>query len=418
MPQTKTRWGLFLFLISFVFIGAAVFVSIKYPFFPNTGFYLKIFPGVGLTFSIVSLFIGHLSFPRVQNLKVYLFAYLSGLSGIGYFLFFLPPFISPLPVTPESFPLFLYAMASINLLSIPLVPSHVKYHTARHIVIALLTIQCVVMLVFRFSTVKFFSDIDIVYHNFFDPSCITCAGALIFVIVLSIWRVRHDFYLGGILAGTGLIYAASWISHVYFVYQNAEPLLFAAAPLYSNFGIIVHWFAHMEHRISFDPLLHIYNRDYCSRIISEQSTLDLSPPLSVAMIDIDHFKNVNDTYGHQAGDMILHSVAQTIYKEAQPGGVACRYGGEEIVVFFPQKNIVQTVPVVENIRKAIEKTKTRTAKKNISVSVSCGVSCKEESGQTIMDVIQAADKALYKAKEGGRNQVKSGKTVSMTAGKK
>jgi len=119
----------------------------------------------------------------------------------------------------------------------------------------------------------------------------------------------------------------------------------------------------MEHRIAYDPLLHIYNRDYCSKIISEQSNLNLMFPLSIAMVDIDHFKNVNDTHGHQAGDQVLYTVAQTVCKEVVPNGVVCRYGGEELIIFFPQQTARQVAPLVEKMRKTIEKTATKQRKR-------------------------------------------------------
>jgi diguanylate cyclase (GGDEF)-like protein len=136
------------------------------------------------------------------------------------------------------------------------------------------------------------------------------------------------------------------------------------------------------------------------------------------MVDIDHFKNVNDTYGHQAGDQVLYTVAQTICREVVPDGVVCRYGGEELIIFFPRKTARQVVPLVEKMRTTIEKAKTKTARKALSVTVSCGISCREDPGQSIMDVIHAADKALYKAKEGGRNQVKTAKTATSPPKKK
>jgi diguanylate cyclase (GGDEF)-like protein len=136
------------------------------------------------------------------------------------------------------------------------------------------------------------------------------------------------------------------------------------------------------------------------------------------MVDIDHFKNVNDSYGHQAGDQVLYNIAQTICREVVPDGVVCRYGGEELIIFFSQKTAKQVAPIVEKMRETIEKSKTKTAKKSLSVTVSCGISCREGPNQSIMEVIHAADKALYKAKEGGRNQVKMGKTTSAAIKKK
>jgi diguanylate cyclase (GGDEF)-like protein len=369
-------------------------------------------PGLGVAFSIISFFIGHFSYPRVHNLKVYVIGYLMGVSSLGYFVLFRPPFYIPLPSAPYGYVPALYMLIAANLFVVLLVPSYVKYRTAKHVALALLPVECVILLVLRFSPASYIWTNALTFSHRPWPACLSGALFLMIALLLSVWRVKDEFYLGGILTGVAFLYAAAWISRFFFTPPNPmETLLFAAAPLYLEAGILVHWFARMEHRIAYDPLLHIYNRDYCGKIISEQSKLNLTAPLAVAMVDIDHFKSVNDTHGHQAGDQVLYSVAQTICKEALPAGVVCRYGGEELVVFFPQKTIAQATPIVENIRRAVEKTKTKTGKKSLAVTVSCGVSCREDSAQSIIDVIHAADKALYKAKESGRNQVKSGKTA-------
>jgi diguanylate cyclase (GGDEF)-like protein len=189
-------------------------------------------------------------------------------------------------------------------------------------------------------------------------------------------------------------------------------------PVYLTVCVIVQWFMRMDHRISYDPLLHIYNRDYCSKIISEQSSMDTSPSFAVAMVDIDHFKNVNDTYGHQAGDQVLYAVAQAIQREVVPDGTVCRYGGEEMVIFFPQMAIRDAEPIVEKVRASIEAMKVKTRNKTLAVKVSCGVSSREDVSQSVMDVIHAADKALYKAKKEGRNQVRTAKTSQWQIKKK
>jgi diguanylate cyclase (GGDEF)-like protein len=311
----------------------------------------------------------------------------------------------------------LYALIAASIVLVLLVPSYVKYRTARDVALALLPVECVILLILRFSPAAHYWMFETVPRLLLPELCIG-AMFLAIVLLLSVWRIRDEFYLGGILAGAALLFTASWVSRLLYTPPDAlEVLLFPAAPLFLEAGILVHWFARMEHRIAYDPLLHIYNRDYCSKIISEQSKLNLTAPLAVAMVDIDHFKNVNDSYGHQAGDLVLYNVAQTISKEVLPAGVVCRYGGEELVVFFPQKTAAQALPIVENMRQVIEKTKTKTGKKSLAVTVSCGISCREEMTQSIIDVIQAADKALYKAKEGGRNQVKSGKTSVRATGK-
>jgi len=177
---------------------------------------------------------------------------------------------------------------------------------------------------------------------------------------------------------------------------------------------VIHGFLRMEHRIAYDPLLKIYNRDYCSRIITEQANVNVRPPFGVAMIDIDHFKQVNDSFGHQAGDAVLHDVSQAVQRGVGPDGIACRYGGEELAIFFPQKTAPAVITIAEEMRKDIEKTKTSFGRKTIQVTISVGVSCREQYSQSIVEVIKAADKALYTAKEEGRNRVRSQKTPAKT----
>jgi diguanylate cyclase (GGDEF)-like protein len=228
--------------------------------------------------------------------------------------------------------------------------------------------------------------------------------------VLSLWKVSDEFYLGGILSGCALFFAEIWVLGIDI--NRTEPVqlvLFNIVPLYLSIGILVHGFFRMENRVSYDPLLKIYNRDFCSKIISEQSKLDTSSPFSIAMVDIDHFKKVNDTYGHQAGDTVLYAVAQTVKNSLISEGIVCRYGGEELAIFFPRRTCSEVCKLMEEVRRDVEKTKISTGKKSISVTISIGVSQRENPDQTVMEVIGAADKALYRAKNGGRNQVKSGK---------
>jgi diguanylate cyclase (GGDEF)-like protein len=162
----------------------------------------------------------------------------------------------------------------------------------------------------------------------------------------------------------------------------------------------------MEHRVAYDPLLHIYNREYCNRILAEQSSISTRPPLAIMMIDIDHFKQVNDTYGHQAGDRILFSVAQAVQKMVVPEGIVCRYGGEELIVFFPGRAGRDIVPCAQRLRALVEGTETTWKRHRIGVTVSIGLSDRKSPRQPLGHVVRAADKALYIAKENGRNQVR------------
>jgi len=151
--------------------------------------------------------------------------------------------------------------------------------------------------------------------------------------------------------------------------------------------------------------------------------LSLGNRFSIAMIDIDHFKKFNDTHGHDIGDQVLRMVAQRI-GEVTGGGRPARYGGEEFSVIFPGKSVTDVFAHLEVVRQKIEETpfsirgkdrpkkapdkgsrKRITKTKQVKVTVSIGVAERSEKNSTPDDVMKAADKALYRAKEKGRNQV-------------
>lgn len=157
-----------------------------------------------------------------------------------------------------------------------------------------------------------------------------------------------------------------------------------------------------------------------SRRALKQELSSLGKKYSVAMLDIDHFKKLNDTYGHDVGDQVLKMVAARIRKV--PGASkAFRYGGEEFTVLFPNKTLAEAHENAKEICKAIAKspfvlrsqrrpkkkppflTKSRATKK-IDVTISIGVAQKTGRHKTAQDAIKAADNALYRAKEKGRNR--------------
>jgi diguanylate cyclase (GGDEF)-like protein len=147
----------------------------------------------------------------------------------------------------------------------------------------------------------------------------------------------------------------------------------------------------------------------------------LSGQFTVAMVDVDHFKRFNDTYGHDAGDHVLRLVAARL-AQAPGGGTAYRYGGEEFALVFPGKGQDECLPHLEELREIVEtsrftmrrrfrprvKPKTDKGKKSrqaITITVSIGVAERNHRHAAPDQVVQAADKALYRAKEAGRNRV-------------
>jgi diguanylate cyclase (GGDEF)-like protein len=152
-----------------------------------------------------------------------------------------------------------------------------------------------------------------------------------------------------------------------------------------------------------DYLTSLYNRsyfvDYLKKKIEESRQYGI--PITIAMIDIDHFKRINDTYGHIIGDCVLKEIASLLQKEARSFECAARYGGEEFVLVMPFTKKEDACKRMENLRKRISSS---VFCKNLHVTVSIGIAEYKEP-MTINDFINEADKNLYKAKKGGRNKV-------------
>ncbi|MBU1986338.1 MAG: GGDEF domain-containing protein, partial [Proteobacteria bacterium] len=126
----------------------------------------------------------------------------------------------------------------------------------------------------------------------------------------------------------------------------------------------------------------------------------------VMMIDLDHFKEVNDTYGHPVGDLVLAQIGALLITNTRHGDVACRYGGEEFVVLLRGGDSCEAGKIAERVRKAVEEyvftiNEIHPFRKTISIGLAC---CPLHFG-TVNEIIVAADTALYTAKSRGRNQV-------------
>ena len=125
-------------------------------------------------------------------------------------------------------------------------------------------------------------------------------------------------------------------------------------------------------------------------------------PLSVVMADVDHFKKVNDSHGHQTGDAVLREVAARLARVVHRKGGVFRYGGEEMTFVLPNHTAAEAAIVAERARRSVESTPIQ----NIAVSMSFGVAAYVEHAASPNDLIAAADKALYDAKHRGRNLVR------------
>lgn len=144
-----------------------------------------------------------------------------------------------------------------------------------------------------------------------------------------------------------------------------------------------------------------FQRQLDARILQ---ALRSGAPVSLLMLDIDHFKRVNDRYGHQAGDEALRHVAETVAENVRPGDIVARYGGEEFAVLLPDTGLTSAVAVAERVRAAVA-ARPVSAATPLAVSVSVGVGGCPGHGEKPGDLVRAADEALYEAKRTGRNRV-------------
>lgn len=158
-----------------------------------------------------------------------------------------------------------------------------------------------------------------------------------------------------------------------------------------------------------DPLTKIYNLRYFVERTNEELERSRRYGLDLGLIyfDLDHFKRVNDTYGHPAGDKVLIGVTETVRSAIRGSDIFARTGGEEFSILLPNTSLENSVANAERIRQSIEKLETRLDDDtSIKVTVSIGVA-KWIDGEKASQFLQRADQNLYKAKESGRNRVVS-----------
>ena len=161
-----------------------------------------------------------------------------------------------------------------------------------------------------------------------------------------------------------------------------------------------------------DPLIGIYNRRYLNLKIAEEieRAQRHNFQLSMLLLDIDHFKNVNDTYGHYIGDLVLRSLGHLLLKNVRETDIVARYGGEEIAVIAPHTSVPTAVNLAERLRQVVETSVMVPAdeqedRQAVTISVSIGVAGLDRQIVDKKSLIERTDEALYKAKQKGRNRV-------------
>jgi len=217
-----------------------------------------------------------------------------------------------------------------------------------------------------------------------------------------------SYFCGPLIAGGIIIGAVRLEGVTEFWTPERESLLESylstAASVLSNLQLL----QTMREQANIDPLTGLYNRRFCKDYANKLMAMARrkNTPLGFIMLDLDHFKNINDIYGHEVGDRILNQFAKTVTQSMRETNLTARLGGEEFVVLLPDTGAEACQVVAERIRTAVSKMSMPQVKEKPlpQITVSLGIAVYPEHGGSLEELLQAADRALYESKRAGRNR--------------
>lgn len=162
----------------------------------------------------------------------------------------------------------------------------------------------------------------------------------------------------------------------------------------------------LEHQASVDALTGVHNRRWMNEAFPRaiNRCVRNSTPIAVLLVDIDHFKRVNDTHGHLAGDTALRTIAANLAKNLRPHDMMARYGGEEFAILLPDTDLHVAKMVAERLRSSAEQGEVQHDALNFRITISIGIAPSQQE-EALETLIAEADQALYRAKQLGRNRV-------------
>jgi diguanylate cyclase (GGDEF)-like protein len=189
--------------------------------------------------------------------------------------------------------------------------------------------------------------------------------------------------------------------------QNEQLLESANDHLRRYVREIEHLQAELRTQSLSDPLTGLHNRRYLNEILAHElvRTDREHTPLSIIVADIDHFKTINDTYGHQVGDSVLVAIASLLKKYVRGSDIVCRYGGEEFLLVIHSTTADNAAKRAEEIRQASAALCTQYEHGTVRITISFGIAIYPDHGNNVESLISKADQALYQSKRAGRNQV-------------
>ncbi len=191
---------------------------------------------------------------------------------------------------------------------------------------------------------------------------------------------------------------------------DAQDLQFFSVIGYQMAATLKHFqrFSSIKNIALYDTLTGLYNRRYFDERLGleAQKSFYGGTALSLVMIDIDHFKRVNDTFGHTEGDKVLREIAGLLRTSVRKKDTVARYGGEEFILILPEAGIEESTMIAERIRRLVESTRFDVSSARLNLTVSLGISnFPNHRARSKEELVKMADQALYEAKRGGRNQV-------------
>lgn len=226
------------------------------------------------------------------------------------------------------------------------------------------------------------------------------------------------------------LFVAGYLAYMFVFWNEHTSLLDLIVPGIFFFGACFVWLSSvlalqtamdvmritaLEHETHTDPLTGVYNRRFMEQRLREEvsKARRYHFELAVLMLDLDHFKRVNDELGHQAGDQVLIEIGSLFDRELRDSDILARYGGEEFLIIATNTAPTAAAALAERLRSCIEAHAflsdfSKAAQQGIRITVSIGVASFADSSNDEESLIKAADRNLYQAKHGGRNQVVAG----------
>jgi diguanylate cyclase (GGDEF)-like protein/PAS domain S-box-containing protein len=206
----------------------------------------------------------------------------------------------------------------------------------------------------------------------------------------------------------GLLYVEALPEHAEVFSEDERLFINAFAELTALALANVRLRENLRYQSMRDPLTGLYNRRYLEDFLFKQvhQAERSGCPLAVLMLDLDHFKKINDTYGHEAGDTALKELGRILQSDIRLGDIAARYGGEEFIIIFYNIDLEEAKFRAEQIRKTVSLMQIKYGAEHVgSITISIGIAEYPQDARTPTELIEFADKALYRAKKNGRNKI-------------